>query len=173
MIPSLNPQGAEAKKYYSLKEAQTLSVAKPEDWRAYAGSDLSFICDCCLETGGPIHDGFHDEASNPRLVVVKGMTYYSCSVECARILFNIHHQYAMREAAQEGRFFTDSMGRTLDLDRVIVGELIRHPDADHVKFMLEGGSDFLVQFPPPGCCEASNKLLEAWKARPSPKDRKG
>lgn len=92
MIPSVNDQKL------------TTQSFRPTDgkWPLWA-------CDCCQR--------FYDEqdylsmkredgsgATAPIIIEVKEVRYFACSRECARILFNIHHQYAMREPDPEKRF---------------------------------------------------------------------
>lgn len=62
--------------------------------------DRSYVCDCCrkhvsAEAYGMDPTYWHAETMNPKLVVIKGVVYFGCSTECARILFDIHSQYAL------------------------------------------------------------------------------
>lgn len=87
--------------------------------------ELGYVCDCCGSEAvlrGDGHGGCAwDWNWNPRLVRVGGRVYYGCSRECARTLFSIHHQYAMRDTLQETRFVKDKeSGIILDLDRVVM-----------------------------------------------------
>lgn len=92
MIPSVNDQ-----------KITTESFAhKDGKWTEWA-------CDCCGDFYGNEYYvgglalraalGFGGEPVNPTYVEVKGVRYFSCSKECSRILFNIHHQYAMMEGS--------------------------------------------------------------------------
>lgn len=58
----------------------------------------SYICDCCCSETVPYINGFGTTINRAIAVPVGGVSYLACSRECARILFHIHHQYAMREA---------------------------------------------------------------------------
>lgn len=52
-------------------------------------------CDCCGKTG---LDSMQNTFSFPHAsVVVSGLTYLGCSIDCVRSLFTIHHQYALSE----------------------------------------------------------------------------
>jgi hypothetical protein len=55
---------------------------------------LSDKCSYSLSSDGKY---YWDMARNPRLVKVYGVTYFGCSDQCARVLFMIHHQYALRK----------------------------------------------------------------------------
>lgn len=89
---------------------------KPEDWpipyrpETFPKNEedikaLAYVCDCCRTFVGAITPraipGFRplspywEPGYNPRLVTIGSFTYYGCSVECARILFDIHHRYAL------------------------------------------------------------------------------
>lgn len=85
MIPSLNDP--------KITEAD-FEPPKPAAW----------ICDCCqsefdqkgYQSCGTIYV--------PLFIEVKDVRYFSCSKECSRVLFNIHHQYAIREPDPKKRF---------------------------------------------------------------------
>lgn len=88
MIPSLNSQPVPV---YPAKG----------NWEQVDRVKLPYVCDCCRKHISPaafhMPDDYWDREMNPRLVEVGGMTYYGCSTECARILFDIHHRYALAE----------------------------------------------------------------------------
>lgn len=84
-------------------------------WPAFgAGGECpAWICDCCFQSWPKmgvmpsqnlpyIPDG--SDSFAPRMVEVSGVRYFACSESCARALFIIHHQYALREMPADGRF---------------------------------------------------------------------
>lgn len=92
MIPSLND-----------------SKLTAEQFRPTDGKWPSWTCDCCQK--------FYDQKDYlwatsvpgailmmPAFVEVNGIKYFACCKDCARILFNIHHQYAMREPDPKKRY---------------------------------------------------------------------
>lgn len=98
MIPSMNDQ-----------------VLTRSSWPSFGqGGDCpAWICDCCVQSWPKmgvmpcqnlpyLPDGSGSFA--PRMVEVSGIRYFACSEACARALFLIHHQYALREMPAEGRF---------------------------------------------------------------------
>lgn len=103
MIPSVNRQNANESDWPERDGGKW-----PQNLQEY--ESLNYVCDCCKKhvahvvrhsmptMGNPPHSWTDWSPEwNPRLVMVNGVTYYGCSSECARILFDIHHQYAMRE----------------------------------------------------------------------------
>ena len=97
MIPSFNRQ--------NVKETDwPKNGSWPQTIEEYQA--LGYVCDCCrkhisfrVDRSMPLMGESHSWNTwaiewNPRLVEVGGMTYYGCSTECARILFDIHHRYA-------------------------------------------------------------------------------
>ena len=87
MIPSFNSQ-----------EITTYPDGKGNNWEKVDKSKLPYVCDCCRRIVSPetinMDLGYWSAYDmNPRLVEVSGVTYYGCSTECARILFDIHHRY--------------------------------------------------------------------------------
>lgn len=84
MIPSLNDQ--------ALTRASWPALGNE-------GECPAWTCDCCTHHV-PKEMGFY----MPRMVEVSGIRYFACSESCARALFIIHHQYALREMPAEGRF---------------------------------------------------------------------
>jgi hypothetical protein len=104
--------------------------AMPESIRFYP--QILIYCDCCGGSHSEQVTFFFDAHDSwapgepywkryPRgFVEVAGTVYYGCKDSCAQALFMIHHQYAMREQAEESRFLKDPLsGRTIDLDRVV------------------------------------------------------
>lgn len=102
----------------------------PESIRFYP--KVTVLCDCCMSSYEECVTFFFDAHGgwapgepywkrHPRgFVEVAGTVYYGCKDSCAQALFMVHHQYAMREQAEEGRFLTDPCEqRTVDLDRVL------------------------------------------------------
>jgi hypothetical protein len=84
-------------------------------WPAFGegGECPAWTCDCCVQHWPKmgvvscqnlpyLPDGTDSFA--PRMVEVCGIRYFACSESCARALFVIHHQYALREMPVEGRF---------------------------------------------------------------------
>lgn len=98
MIPSMNDQ--------ALTRDAWPTVGQGGDCPAWT-------CDCCVLSWSKarvmscqslpyLPDGTDSFA--PRMVEVSGIRYFACSEACARALFLIHHQYALREMPEEGRF---------------------------------------------------------------------
>ena len=66
--------------------------------QAGAGRTIQhFQCDCCANEFRNV-DLATGHATTVRKIRVAGETYIACSSPCARILFQIHHQYALLEA---------------------------------------------------------------------------
>lgn len=88
MIPSFNNQ-----------EIPIYPSGNGDNWDKVDNTKLPYVCDCCRQIVSPeavnMDLGYWCARSmNPRLIKVEEVTYYGCSVECARILFDIHHRYA-------------------------------------------------------------------------------
>lgn len=99
MIESRNRQGAKASDW----PPQGKWPETDDDYKA-----LEYVCDCCSKSVVR-HRGRYMSPSNeeyqswplewgPKLVEVGGVTYYGCSQECARILFDIHHRYSQLDS---------------------------------------------------------------------------
>lgn len=85
MIPSLNNQ-----------EIQIYPDGS--NWDKIDKTKLAYVCDCCrkIVSSEAVYQrpGYWSRDMNPRLIEVEVVTYYGCSADCARILFDIHHRYA-------------------------------------------------------------------------------
>lgn len=161
-----------------------------EHFRPTDGKWPSWDCDCCQKFysekdylwGQTMPDTY---LVIPVFVEVKGIKYFGCSRECAKILFNIHHQYAMREPDPTKRYaklWTPGEPEKqdfLDLDtvaRIAIEEHVPNP-----QFMTEptapgpadwvfltwwtSGSPHKVQF---GILRSyATEVIELWKSRPA------
>lgn len=56
-----------------------------------------YICDCCARTLETWQNGLGFWQNMNIRQEIGGVAYFACSLECSRILFQIHHQYAMRQ----------------------------------------------------------------------------
>lgn len=178
MIPSLNDQSI-----------------TPEDWKSGKRVNMDWICDCCHKPGREViiaPEGApltrpYQIIKPPTFVEVSGIRYHACGPECARILFSIHHQYAMRELAPEKRFvnlagqFDAKRPYLLDLDTVVEMILEEWQPAMGTKDPSKGPSendpmwivwrtaeDPKLRYSPNTFSRAhGNEILEMWKARPA------
>jgi hypothetical protein len=95
MIPSLNNQAVTEADYPKKGGVYTY-----EQLLAVIGK-LPYVCDCCRKhvSGSALgmSDTYWDHTINPRLVKVSEVTYFGCSTECARVLFDIHSRYELLE----------------------------------------------------------------------------
>lgn len=117
--------------------------------------DQATICDCC-----------RNELRNFKALEIGGVKYFVCTPDCARTLFFIHHQYAMREVPQEGRFAKLPDGGWLDLDKVsrMVVEYCDVKGFKVVRWWLSDPTKYNGFEMPP---EEAEAFIAAWKKRPS------
>lgn len=69
---------------------------------AQSNPHATLICDCCNKHfwNQIVDVGFYRRDGILK-IKVRDVTYIACSGECARILFNIHHQYALQEMGKK------------------------------------------------------------------------
>lgn len=109
MIPPVNDgiQERAATIHKAWNEACDNGADKhPRPYRNSFGSppEIGLKCDCCGRVVTCIAVVVADSIDQiPYWVKVAGNKYFGCSVECARVLFNIHHQYAIQEVSKVGR----------------------------------------------------------------------
>jgi len=122
MIPSLNEGVHDAAKTLYLdwkrrydEARKGLAASDPTPGDLAHAPKINLICDCCLRAFDCYRaDYFHlrgeiphydrvpaIQTTPPTWVEAGGSKYWACSPECARILFLIHHQYAMRESRSD------------------------------------------------------------------------
>lgn len=98
MIPSMNDQALTRGSWPSFGQG---------------GECPAWTCDCCVQHWPKMDVMSHQnlpylpdgsDSFAPRMIGVSGVRYFACSESCARALFVIHHQYALREMPAEGRF---------------------------------------------------------------------
>lgn len=98
MVPSMNDQ-----------------ALTHDSWPEFGkGGDCpGWTCDCCVQhwpkmgampCAAFVYLPNGADTFAPRMVEVSGIRYFACSEACARALFLIHHQYALREMPAEKRF---------------------------------------------------------------------
>lgn len=142
-----------------------------------------WTCDCCQRSYE--QDWLKKNAEPgiliPSFIEVNGAKYLACSKDCAKILFNIHHQYAMREVPQEKRFvdlssqFDDLKPNVLDLDAVVqMGiEEQRFPqqapptECDMVLLVWWTFEIGEKKYSPYMTRYRAKEIVEIWKARPA------
>lgn len=139
-------------------------------------SQVKLICDCCLKVvdyyraddfklrGEIAWDGSPaKQTTPPPWVEVGGARYWACKEECARILFLVHHQYAMNGAGEGTRFIKND-GRIVDLDRVLLVTVRHYVDQFQlVRFVLSEtvSVDIIADD------VQTEAYLKAWKERPA------
>lgn len=121
----------------------------------------------------------------PRMVEVSGIRYFACSEACARALFLIHHQYALREMPAKGRFVhlaydfgepSTHQPALLDLDTVTKMAIVEDsftspekkedPDDEWVELRW-WVSDPQKHFGHGLVRRQAKRILDLWQARPA------
>lgn len=158
------------------------------------GECPAWTCDCCVQSWPDMHvmscqnlrylpDG--SDSFAPRMVEVSGIRYFACSEACARALFLIHHQYALREMPAEGRFvhlnydfgkLSTHQPALLDLDAVTKmaiaensftnREIKEDPDDEWVELQW-WVSDPSKHFGHGLNRRQAKKIMDLWRARPA------
>jgi hypothetical protein len=143
-----------------------------------------WTCDCCQRS---YEQDWLKENAEPGILVpsfieVKAVKYFACSQDCARILSNIHHQYAMREVPQEKRFvdlstqFDRVRPNILDLDAVVQMAFEEDGYPNPPSSTPDAGMGWLYWWTsdvaekktaPEMPRDRAKEIIDLWKARPS------
>jgi len=155
---------------------------KADAFACASGNCPRWTCDCCQRS---YEQDWLKEVNEPGIVVpifveVNGVKYFACSKDCARILFNIHHQYAMREVSQEKRFvdlssqFDHLRPNMLDLDAVVQMGIEEQPyftaplgetGADMVSLAWWTSEVGEKKYSPYMLRHRAKEIIELWKSR--------